>query len=169
MKHELLDEYKVWIFYLKSKPDAIYAYTTVKEYKDEFLKIRDPKCFHIEKIIMDELEFSMFTNQYRESMLNKIPLGCGIKPGEYVNVILTMEEEDACNTLGSQLENQMQDIYRSLVLHSGIKSKYTKAVEYLVDTGYNLEVSPGNYQFTSRFNMLFAFTTLFKHTLRGGI
>lgn len=163
-----LEEIKVWIFYLKSKPDSIYAYTSVKEYKDKFLQVRNPKCFHVEKVIMDELEFSMFTNQYRRTMLVETPLGCGIKKGEYVNVILTMEEEDACNVLGNQLDHKIDDLYRSLVLHLNLKSKYTKAIEYLVDTTYDLELSPGNIQRTSRFNMLFAFTTLFKDTLQGG-
>lgn len=168
MKSDYLDDVKVWIFYIKSKPDVVYAYTTVKEYKDKFLEIRNPDYFHIEKVIMDELEFSMFMNKFRTTKLEKVPLGCGIKRGEYVEVIMTMEEENACNTLGYQLDHKMEDLYRSLVLHSGIKSKYTKVVEYLVNTGYELELTPGNFQTTSRFNMLFAFTTLFKDTLRGG-
>lgn len=163
-----LDEMKVWIFYLKSRPDDVYGFTTVKKYKDQFLETRNKKAFKIETLVMDELEFAMFANNYKNQMMVECPLGYGTEYQEYVTLIMTTAEEIKLNEYVSKVEHEMEDLYRSLVLHSGFKSKYKQAIEYLLDTGYELQLPNGPKINASRFNMLLGFTVLFKDTMQKG-
>lgn len=163
-----IEEFKVWVFYLKAFPNKVYAYTTLKEYKDKFLKVRNPNVFRIEKLVMDEFEFSLFANENRKQKLNEYPLSYGTKADDYAIVLLTDEEEGLLEAYSSNLVHEMENLYRSLILHSSLRKRYREAIEYLTDTTYDLEFPSGITQMTSRLSMLSAFSKLFQNTLRKG-
>lgn len=166
-----LDEIKVWVFYLKSNPSEIYAYTSVKKYKDQFLAIRNPNIFHIEKLILDELEFSIFANKYRNQMLSACPLGCGLDYKDYVNVIMTTDEEIKLNEYANRIDHQMEDLYRSILNEANgkLKKRYREAADYLLNTLFEVKLPGNGIQATSRMNLLFLFGVVFKDTLRKGM
>lgn len=151
---------KVWIFYLKNKPNQVYAYTSNKEYKNQFLKTRNPKCFKVEKITMDEFEFSMFANANRKQMLMSSRIGIGSDEKQYADVIMTYHEEDELEHHFNTLSYDMENLYRELVLHSSLKKKYKDIIEYLVDTSYPSTTG----QEISRYNSLFGLYKLFRNT-----
>lgn len=161
-----IDEFTVWIFYLKEKPNQVYAYTTDKEIKNLFLDLRNPKAFHMEKLTMDEFEFSMFANNHKDEKMNIEDMAISLKSGgPYLKVATTSTEQKLCAEKYYQLDHEMEDLYRGLILHSSIKGKYKKAIEYLLDTTYDMKY-PGGVQNTSRCNEFALFIHLFKDTMR---
>ena len=161
-----IEKFTVWIFYLKSKPKQIYAYTAAKEYKKLFLQLRNPNMFYVEKIIMDEFEFSMFLNANRYNKIDRYPMVATLSDeGSYIEVASTIYEQDLCTQKYNQLEHEMEDIYRELIVNSSIKEKYKKEILFLLDRNFKLKY-PGGEQLTSRCNEFMIFMKLFGNTFR---
>lgn len=156
---QYLEDSKIWKFYLKDKPDEVYAYTIVKEIKDAFMSQRNMDKLRIEKSVVDEFEFGMFTNKHRGAMLSMVPIGIGIF-GQAMNVALTYDEEDELNELGHKLDDEMEQIFRTLVEYP-IKDKYRESIDYLLTTAVNKRMSNGDSILVSTFNMVAGMTELF--------
>ena len=156
---QYLEDSKIWKFYLKDKPDEVYAYTIVKEIKDAFMSQRNMDKLRIEKDVVDEFEFGMFTNKHRGAMLSMVPIGIGIF-GQVMNVALTYDEEDELNELGHKLDDEMEQIFRTLVEYP-IKDKYRESIDYLLTTAVNKRMSNGDSMLVSTFNMIAGMTELF--------
>ena len=156
---QYLEDSKIWKFYLKDKPDEVYAYTIVKEIKDAFMSQRNMDKLRIEKDVVDEFEFGMFTNKHRGAMLSMVPIGIGIF-GQVMNVALTYDEEDELNELGHKLDDEMEQIFRTLVEYP-IKDKYRESIDYLLTTAVNKRMSNGDSMLVSTFNMVAGMTELF--------
>lgn len=167
MEYEL-DVFNVWVFYLKSRPSEVYAYTTVKSIKNRFMELRNMDVFHVEKISMDEFEFSAFAYANRYNKLDEVYMALTTdSDGIGVHVATTMVEQDLCTQKYNQIENEMEDVFRGL-LHNDefkLKKKYAKAVKYLLNTTYTLKY-PGGEQHTSRISEFSIFMHVFKHTLK---
>lgn len=139
-------------------PNKIYAFTIVKEYKDRFKQERDMSHFKSQKVEMDELEYSMFTNTYWKYMLGEFNFGIGVH-GPICKLILTRYEEEAVENFSCQCECKMEKLYMEIM-----RSKLKKSVKKKLLPFFNLKAVkrlPDGSDFTvSRINMLTVIGTI---------
>ena len=156
-----VDVIKVWVFYLKGE-SSIYAFTALKEFKNRFLRERNEKCFNVEKIEMDEFEFSLFMNRHSSYKLSEMPLNTSLT--EYVNILMTPKEYEELNHRASSMDSEMERIHKRFSEEVSLKEKYSESVNYLCSTVINNKKKNGEIDRISTINLLFLFMQLFKNT-----
>lgn len=164
-----LDEFKVYLFYLKHTKQ-LYAFTTEKDIKKTFLEERNKDCFYIKTIEMNELDLSIFMNKYRQLKLEQIPIDVSID--KTVMMYATPQEESIIEETHSQLCNSINSIWEKLrsidytnksFMHQ-LKEKYKKAIDYLCRTDRNVTLRDGSTMVLSSVNIIYLYTKLFKDT-----
>ena len=160
MKLGKLDTVKIWMFFLKNERTP-YAFTVSKEYKNRFLYERNPECFNVEKIEIDELEFSVFVSMHRSIMLSKMPLNTSIT--DYVNILMTPTEYEKLHHEASTMDSEIERI-QSEFSKINLKKKYSDAIGYISNVKYMKYEKNGRKTVLSTVNLLLLFRILFKNT-----
>ena len=83
---------KLYLFYLK-KDKSLYAYTSSKAYRDEFLSQRNPNCFSLKEVKLKGEEGNIFVYTYKLKQLAYYPYQTGLGKDDYVSIMATTEEE----------------------------------------------------------------------------
>lgn len=116
---------KLYLFYHKSS-NNLYAYTTYKKFAEEFIKIRNKKCFFykIEKI--DEYDLMLFVNKYHRYQLQEIVLN---DKKDSFKFIVTQNESD-------MLSNEIDKLISRI---KWLKYYFTRNVKF--NKKYNLLIN----------------------------
>ena len=156
---------KIYLFYLKSEKNTLYAYTKNKEYALYFSAQRNMKLFTFNKVDMDTEEYEDFKNKFWDQNMIKIFLEDDTRSYE---IIATNNEEvvlnDACERLSDDLY-----FYRSYFLNcKSLNKKVIKLIDKLTDISlknYKIyDEGTGKYDLELQINTFSLFYYLFKNT-----
>ena len=155
---------KVYIFYLRGEShiDELYAYTDSKKYRDMFLIQRNPKMFTMKKVSMSRDEFDHFSHAFNRESLQIIPLST---EDSDIYMVMTILEETSIEEFINSADNEINDLYKDLVLQSNFPKKYISEIEKLCTTYYYKETKDGTKDIFSRANMFRVFVRLYGNTL----
>ena len=155
------DDVRVHMFYLGGK---LYAWTTSKKRKSEFLSQRNRSVFEIRKKWLDPITLKAFRQKYKDQELVQIPLDS--KQGD-LEIIATYAEDTRYGDYLSQIVNDLEDLIDYFDddphLNEELPSKYRKAVETLLQI-FTKERKPGFENVYVRTDGVSVFFNLFKNT-----
>lgn len=118
---------KIYLFYLK-KDKSLYAYTSSKAYRDEFLSQRNPNCFTLKEVKLKGEEENIFVYTYKLKQLAYYPYQTGLGKDDYVSIMATAEEEVKIDSEIKHIEDDY-DFVRSVMSKTKLKSKYVKSIK----------------------------------------
>ena len=162
ISHDIIKVYAIYLINQTESYDKLrlYAYTTEKDIKDAFLKQRCKDSFIVKKIKMDDIEYSVFANQYQLKKLSEYPVE--ISFDQHIMMYMTDDEMNTISWMFDGIEHEMDEIKREF-MKLPLKNKYKKAIKYFTNRGYHKEVD-GKIEERSRANTLFAMMELFEGT-----
>ena len=162
ISHDIIKVYAIYLINQTESNDKLrlYAYTTEKDIKDAFLKQRRKDSFIVKKIKMDDIEYSVFANQYQLKKLSEYPVE--ISFDQHIMMYMTDDEMNTISWMFDEIEHSMDMIKREF-MKLPLKNKYRKAIEYFSNRGYYKKVN-GIIEERSRANTLLAMMELFEGT-----
>lgn len=123
---------KVYVYFLKTDPKDLYAYTTSKEYAKKFEEERDMKLFIKGKIKMTEEERKKFeySNQKKRMIRDAVS-----DNGVDIEIISTVSESaqlsESMDYFSMTFEN-LDDYLAELVTYDLLKDKYADSLDKLI-------------------------------------
>lgn len=157
---------KVYAFYMKDDSELLelYAYTTEKSLKYDFLRQRNKNKFVVKKIKMKKEEYDIFQRRYHNLSLSYISLNTSVDT-ENVSILCTSMEEQMVLEKSYEMDRMMDELYLRLVSQSDFKPKYMESIMYLCTTSYLKEKPNHTKDAISKANLLRIFTNIFSKTL----
>lgn len=146
---------KVYMYFLKSNPNELYAYTTDKEYKEYFESQRNMDVFYKKKETLEKNVGYVFLSKNRSKQIVKDYLNDGERDYE---IYATVDESNALSESCDYIDSVARHIrHRIQLMH--LKPKYLKSILALTDV-----IKIDNKVPTLKINTFKLFYELFKHT-----
>lgn len=149
---------KVYIFYYKKE---LYAHTTDKRIRDEFIKYRNMGVFSYVKKKLTNSEYSEFKKVYRMQTLDDFVYGSNGDSG-YTQIVATYYEDDKVSTVCSEYDEEIRRLCDELMCIDDLKCR--DSVFYLMNIFEMKYIGNEKYP-VSMINSLSVFVNLFKDTL----
>lgn len=157
------DDVKVYLIYFKKR---IYAWSSNKKDKTQFIQQRNDSLFKIKKVNMTSLEYRIFRSQNKDNELVEIPIESN---GKIYNLMATYKEDQKFETVVEELEKKYEQMKKHVKRLDGgfnIPEKYLNALKLFSDYQELVKSvgNPGKNDNVFNVNSLSLFMDTFKNT-----
>ena len=156
---------KIYLYYLKSEKNKLYAFTDNKEYSKLFSSTRNMKLFNYKTIDVDEDELFILKDKYWENELEEYFLD---DDENSYHIICTNNEEIILNDSCEQLGDNMVFFKSYFDSFKFLDKKVVKLIDNLTDiSAKNSKIygeGTGKYDLEMQINTFSLFYYLFKNT-----
>lgn len=151
---------KVYLFYLLSDNNRLYAYTTDKEYADRFLTERNPDLFKRKKKEFDDPMGKLFLNSHKKLQLFDGPL---TEDGKSLSILMTYEENDKLTDSFETLIDELDAIRVYFTEDIALKEEWCELINRMTIIA-KAEEREDQVDVIAEINTLSLFYHLFKNT-----